>query len=189
MNFKQFLNEAVEIDENDIISLIKRDCQPFLNEVKDRLMFRGLKKLSGNPNFVKLSVRKNRIPRHSSMDFHVYFNEAFEELHNVKNIRSRSIFGVGDQSTASTYGMTYAIFPIGDYTYWWSSSIGDSWIDFNDMYGEVTEESLYKFVDYGDYRDKGLNKALKTSHEIFVLCDDYYAIKMTSNIDPYQLID
>lgn len=195
MNFKQFLLEEdnlTGIHTNDLKKIIQRDCAKYLKEIKDKVLYRGMylinDKNGNTPSVAKIITRINRRPKNSSSSFHEGFNGAFDELHYVENIRSRATFCTGNQSDAGWYGPTYAIFPIGDYTYWWSPKVIDSFIDFSDNYHSHSLAAIEDFINVSEYTDKNLAKAISSRMEVMLLCDSYYAVSTKGRIDYYELI-
>lgn len=170
MNFKLF-NES-----EDKLELILRDCQPILKEIGTKYtLLRGIR---DSFMFRKFSVWQNRSPVDISPEGQNAFNEAFEKIYGIKDIRSKAVFTTGHCDNAEEYGQVYLIFPIGNYTYWWSPQSEDL---YGDWYEEArTAADLYtsaeKFLKKNKYKNNELEKALNTGHEIMLLCDSYYAI-------------
>jgi len=124
MRIKKYLNEA---RIKDVIFKIKRDCDPFLKEMKGSKYFfyRGTTKLIDVIR--KYKPRKNRRPTDSSLLFHNIMDNAFKEKFGWKS-RSEGVFATSDEN--EEYGDTSTIFfPIGKYKYIWSSSIKDLYED------------------------------------------------------------
>lgn len=186
MNFKQFIiNEtSAELKApksiKELKKILDRDCAPFMKEMGndwlDLHLHRGLLSPKVFDKFIKLPVRKDRRPLGTTLKFHNMFNDIFEEEHGVDNIRSESVFTSGDFKVAKEYGPLWVIFPIGDYTYWWSNEVLDLYITI-----EIAKEDgedipgLIEGLTYS-YTNTDLKKAIKSGNEIMILCDNYYAI-------------
>lgn len=200
MNFKQFLKEGIDTyTEREVIPLIKKDCKKFLNENGGQFLYRGMR-LHGSlmdPDVVKMTPRQDRIPKDTPQRVQKYFNEEFELEYGVKDIRSRATFCTGNKRSARTYGDLYAIFPMGDYTYWWSPRVHDFYNDITKyitatyqseisdddedplVYIEdVTKEDIHSFILDMPYQSSDLVKAITSGYEIMLLCDSYYAIRI-----------
>lgn len=126
MKFLNFINEnrTEEISTiEDFIERVKSDCKPFLKDFRtsDEFLFSGRKKY---PDLFYSIPRKDRLPKDNTKEFHDLLNEIFYNKFKVK-IRSNGIFcGLTHQQT-SEYGEPYIIFPIGEYSLYWSEHIWD----------------------------------------------------------------
>lgn len=135
MRFKEYLNEQNDGNIKEILEKIKKDCQPFLKDLKkasplDDLLYSGRKK---SESAFKGTVRKNRNPKDTPLDVHNWLDNWFEENFGIK-ARSNSIITTGDSDVAKGYGNLYVIFPIGNYEIIWSPRI-------NDLYTKLYYES------------------------------------------------
>ena len=175
------LLEEKDIDIDKISKLIKRDCKKFLKESQKRPVYRGISERQFE--FKKFKVRKDRKPTDMDISLHKDINTKFKELHGVKNIRSVSLFGTGSIEHVERYGEAYYIFPIGNYTYWWSPKVVDlhDKLYFKNIYNiddivPENKEWLNKLLK--SYIDKDLPGAIKSGNEIMFLCDEYYAMDL-----------
>lgn len=186
MNFKQFIiNEtSSELSAPKSITALKkildRDCAPFMKEMGhdwDMIsLYRGIYLHQSRKSIVKIKVNKNRKPKDIPLNLHKMFNAMFEEEHGVDSIRSESIFATGNSNIAKRYGIIYVIFPIGDYTYWWSPKVADLWhqVDRKDSISYDYSKLFSKLIP--TYKNTNLKKGIKSYNEIMILCDNYYAI-------------
>lgn len=183
MNFKQFLLNESSIDEPselyELKSILDRDCSKFMKEIgedwDEAFLIRGMKSPSDSSGMVKLQVRKDRRPLNTPIKVHDLFNRMFQKEYKVEKIRSQLLFTTGKKTEASEYGDLYIIFPIGDYTYWWSPDVQDLYL------GAQNAETLSEWKDYfesiiSSYRNNHLKDAIESSNEIMLLCDEYYAV-------------
>lgn len=121
-----------EIDQEIDLDAILRDCQPFLSQVSNIYksgfyLYRGMQK---NVSFIRLPVKQNRPPFGSSFDLQNCMVNSFKQLGFTAN-RNNSIFCTGSQQFASDYGLTYFIYPIGDFQFTWTPHIKDLFWNFN----------------------------------------------------------
>lgn len=180
MNFKSF------ITDDDIVQTIHRDCSMFLAEVGKVGLYRGIKtELRGTLN--RITPRTDRKPLSTSLELHNVFNQAFKEVHDVENIRSRAVFCAGTVQNAY-YGHMHRIFPVGHYEYWWTPKVQDLFEHLQDV--DLDIASVKQFIKRVKYRNDGLVEALKKYkyHEVMLLCDSYYAISV-DNIELLNRID
>jgi hypothetical protein len=119
---QQYINEIKT--STDIISMIRKDCQPFLKEMKGSrsLLYRG----SDQPvdGIEKIVPRNNRIPKNTPLKLHKQLDIVFKKGFGWK-ARSEGVFVSFDEVEAEFYGETYLFFPIGKYKYVWSSIYRD----------------------------------------------------------------
>lgn len=187
MNFKSFIKE--ELSPEDIINTLQRDCSMFIDEVGSTGLYRGIKEPpTGLLN--KIVPRTDRYPKHTPIQLQNAFNQVFEEIYGVKDIRSRAVFCAGTEQN-NYYGHMYRIFPIGHYEYWWSPRVNDLFEFMQDReFLEQGAEGLRDFLAKYKYQDTELLKALKKYkfNEIMLLCDSYYAISV-DEVELLQRID
>lgn len=198
MNFKSFITEETLTNEN-ILDLIRRDCSDFLKESQGYYLYRGMPKQSDE--FIKITPRTDRKPKNSSPVVHDMFNEAFYERHGVKDIRSRAIFCTGSEYDSEIYShgkISYIIFPVDGYTYWWGQESSDVFIDYRDflikndykyspLAGEYPDGSMEEFIDFAEYTNTNLVRGIKSKNEIMILCKEYYGIRLDTKVDIEKL--
>lgn len=132
MRFKKYLNEQKELTIKEALENIKKECQPFLKDLKkaspiNNLLYSGRKEKTLEA--FRGTVRKNRVPKDTPLSIHNWLDSWFEENFGIK-ARSNSLMAVGDTSVAKGYGNLYAIFPIGNYEIIWSPEISDLYTEF-----------------------------------------------------------
>ena len=134
MRFDDIVN-----DNKHNFDLIIKNCQPYLRQIKNDLMFRGLTiPQDSNAAFGKKKARLDgREPMDTSPKIHNSLNKHFTEEygHPYRN----GVFTTGDSNIAGKYGDTMMIFPIGDFEFIWHPEIkdlfqnvyaGDLWFDY-----------------------------------------------------------
>jgi hypothetical protein len=131
MKIREQFNE-LEILE-DTISKIKKDCQPFLKEIKSvgRLLYRGSKIQIKSYKILK-SYLEDRTPKNMNIEVHDYLNKQFKKKFGwpIRN----GIFVSFDPDMAASYGTPYFFFPIGKYKYSFSKKVVDLYEDYyNDL--------------------------------------------------------
>lgn len=196
--FKQFLNE--EHDYSKIIEMIKRDCGPFLNAAKHKLMFRGVaglhsaqRNIEGRMVYYKKDVRKDRRPLSSGKIDHELMDEWFESEFRLTP-RSTGLFGIGAKGFdfTNSYGSPCIIFPIGPIKYVWSPKVTDIYVNMHIPAEDretpaIYREAVFKFLEDSNYTDINLDKALETRNEIMVVCSSYYAFPALQGDNSEQL--
>ena len=183
-----FESEQVADNFDDMVKLIKRDCQPFLKEGKHYLVFRGMK---NKAEYFKQSVRQDRLSKNMPKAAHNLIDEWFEEKFGFK-ARSTAVFAVGDFHTARAYGPVYAIFPIGDFKYVWSGAVNDLFADIlpyiEDDDPKLLKNSIDKFMSNAAYKNKNLLDGIDSNNEIMIHCDKYYAFRLSSAAEANYLM-
>ncbi|HEY4478689.1 MAG TPA: hypothetical protein VI775_02505, partial [Candidatus Paceibacterota bacterium] len=118
---------------------IVKECMPFLKESENRSLYRGMKGLVDSVK--QISPRSNRKPLDTKKSHHDIINVEFAKKYNVDNIRSRAVFCTGHTDNAIAFGTLYNIFPIGDYSYWWSDAVLD--INYSRKWADHTKSRFF----------------------------------------------
>ena len=183
------------------LDLIKRECQPFLQQWGQQPLIRGVKR--GATNFIKKEVHlEDRVPKDTPRRLHTQFNKAFVNEFGLPF--RNAMFASGDHAIAKDYGLPYTVFPIGDFKFIWSKEVDDLYGQWqrvephrqhddpeSDEYWEwrlsraekrFTEQSVKK------YQTTELNKAISSRHEIMLWVDSYYGINVEIFEDNYEFI-
>lgn len=198
MNFKSFINHASGctglplLNESIKIDTIISDCKKFIKESKGHFLYRGIKNMGFyDTKIERFEVNTNRKPLDTPSLLQTLFDEEFSKLYGVKP-RASSIFCTGSRSLAGDYGRPMVIFPIGNYTYWWSPDVldlVDIWSTYNIKLADVrintpeyTEDpselisKINKLLTNRKYYNTDLVNAISSSNEIMILCKEYYAV-------------
>ena len=168
---------------------IKQDCQPYLQSVTDPLrLFRGMA-YEGKMSLLRKQIRLNdRKPKAMNDEIHNVINDYFTR--EFGEPFRNALFVISNSNLASSFGIVYNIFPIGEFTYLWSPKVED--LNYNILNGaletspgkskeDLIDELHHQLSKY-HYRTHGLNDALDFKHEIMIRCKEYYAL-------PKQYID
>lgn len=123
----QLLEDEASLPSRDeVIAMIKRDCQPWIRESKGNVVQRGQN--SRGP-FARIEVRQDRKPLDSSDEFHAQLIDGIKQQGLVAN-RDNSLFVTGSWSQAASFGrrhgQVYCVFPIGEFKYTWSEGFKDA---------------------------------------------------------------
>lgn len=131
MRFKTFLQENTYRALEDILPVIKKECEPFLkalagSESVFNVQGEGLVRGFSNPELGYYPHPTDRKPRDSGAAFNLMFNTGFEEAFGIPLVRTKTFFATGDVRNAMVYGPACYVFPKGDFEYYWSDTIGDA---------------------------------------------------------------
>ena len=163
-----------------IISFIRKNCKPFLQEVKynNWPMYRGTNSADAALMFIG-TPRKNRKPSDMDIGDQQQFDRAFMKIFGWKP-RSQGLFVTGSRSQTEYYGLAYQIFPIGKFKFIYSLEVDDLYEELDSdfsHYSDEIEDNLLKFIsDY--YTDQDLVKGIKANVEISILCEKYFALRV-----------
>lgn len=207
LTFKKFLTEDTQqilyTDStwnstalNDVIKMIKRDCDQYLKEIKDPMKvraYRGIQVYRPQPLVIKKYVRTNRHPVDTPNNISKLMDNWFNKKFGIK-FRSEALFVTGNVIAAKHFGYVYIVFPIGNYDYSWSPVYSDLTDDFanalskkikqypeeykylNDRFINIKKNHLEEFMEDGKYIfNEDLVKGLKRS-EVMIKSKSYYAI-------------
>ena len=193
MRLQQYLNEGTW-SYDDIVSLIKSNCKPFLKDWQSKYLGKFL--YSGrdsSKNFDMKKVRKNRRPMSTHIIIHNIIDGWFYKKFGIK-ARSNAAFGTFNNDHASDYGDVYIIFPIGKYTMISSNKVRDLYVKISneirkiypgflmDMYDDYldsgklnakqVELTIINFLEKSNYK-----KNIYNLNEQMVICKKYYMIQ------------
>ncbi len=133
MDFKSFITEGL------YDATINHDSAKFIEETHGYAVYRGIEDGLNQP--VKLPVRKDRKPKGMGNHIMRLFNKAFEEVHSVMDLRSSCVFATGDKGSTNQFGQPFKIYPIGDYSYWWSDAVLD--INYSRKWADHTKSRFF----------------------------------------------
>lgn len=183
ITFKQFLSEE---EQQTLLSLIQRDCAPFLQAVKKKgLLYRGIKKIWKNKSrnipmsvksdetnieFWKKNVRQDRRAMDTFDDLHIDLDNWFNKKFGIK-ARTQSIFCFADPKDTENYGVPCIVFPIGPIKYVWSPNVPDL---FYKIPRNISAKEVPSTMSALKYTDKRLSDMVTTRSEVMIQCDSYY---------------
>ena len=176
------------ISENtiqDYVTLIKRDCKPWLKEIKNcGLFYRGMK---DHGVFAKKKVRTDRIPMNMDYRETELLDNAFKKKFGWKP-RTNGLFVTGSSILAMGYtgaGMApYTVFPIGNVKYIWSVAAEDLYVDIpklrtmakGGVFGKEVDGDIHEVIVNKYFQDTNLCSAQKKGNEVMVGCKTYYIL-------------
>lgn len=178
MKFTEYIEEASkkELKAYGIIQSLKKDCAPFIKELRktqqNRLIWRGTSK-SNTKTIIRVTPRQDREPKDTPAEIQHEINDRFQKKHGWRP-RSEGVFTSPRKSAAVAYGTSYMFFPVGKYEYLYNPEIDDLWtmIDSDpDIFDAFTDSGYSRFEDeweetYGeDSGEKGSWHYLGTDTE------------------------
>lgn len=200
--FKQYLAEAEALSFPE---LLRGPCAPFFRQSqRNGLLIRGMKGF-GQPEgeidvqgvkfkVYRKAVRKDRHPMDTAKALSVVIDDWFEENHGIR-ARSEAVFCFGEAGrlNAYMYGDLCAVLPIGKFTYVWSPKVADLYDDI--ILGKIQHDGDVKapylgpdgkpdpdiigsILDDLDYTINGFDKAVASTGEVMIDCDEYFVIPL-----------
>jgi hypothetical protein len=200
MKFQKYLTETYT---NLTIEVLLENCRPICETyVKTKgVLYRGIKKIHNEERsmFMLRSRRKDRKPRNSATELHNLFDDVFNEIFHWKP-RSSGIFCTTDYQTATFYGYSYIVFPVGKFRYIYGENVRDT----IDLPGQVLKKmGHYNIKNWQDptfvkelkefvkenFTDKNLEGLLSKASdtEVILDCDEYYCLRR-ADIDYTKLM-
>ena len=192
MRLQQYLNEDTW-SYDDMVSLIKANCKPFLKDWQSKYIGKFL--YSGrdsSKNYDIKTIRKNRRPMSMHIAMHNIIDDWFYKKFSVR-ARSNAMFGSFNDDHASEYGDVYMIFPIGKYMMLSSDKVRDLYVKISyeirkthpgflmDMYdnyldsgklnAKQVELTIINFLEKSNYK-----KNIYNLNEQMVICKKYYMV-------------
>ena len=192
MKLEQLLLE--ELSDDEILEILERDCQQFLESCDNRFLYRGSKTESKEKTLHKVKTRKDRAPRDMNGNTHVLIDNYFEKKYGIR-YRSASVFTTGSKENAEDYGSAYAVFPIGEFSFIWSPNVVDLYSNlkaaqtFKKFFSNpfkaskpivITQEVINSYLDTAKYTNDNLGVAIRKGNEIMISCDEYYIIPLST---------
>lgn len=190
--FEQSSKTELNISEEKFNELVERDCKPFLRESKGIPAYRGIP--YGVESFIHKTVRSDRKPKDTVSIIHNIVDEWFLKHFNHR-FRSNAIFITGSIAQAYDYGPVYKVYPIGDIKYVWSAEMEDLKMEFDvklskeydldndpprnlsNVMKEIYKDAVEDILNDAEYDNEDLAFALKSRHEIMLVCKAYYGKK------------
>lgn len=187
------INEEETTDLQSLVNMLKRDCKPFIREIKPigRFLYRGwmpkrmsdLDSYGDNILYYRRKTRTDRKPLDNYRSMHDKFDVAFQERFGWK-ARSEGIFATGNMDDAHNYGELFLLFPIGEFKFIWSPKILDLYTNIRNHISARLGKSRVPDVDMlaDTFTDKNLKDAIISGHEISIKCNEYYLVHLYSII-------
>lgn len=159
-----------------MLAQIKKDCQPFLSMIGNDLgsyqLYRGIKNTHDAFIYNKEVRLNGRKPRDTNRKSHDLINRVMSDMYG-EPFRD-SVFCSGNKLGTFSYGPTFFIFPIGEFSYCWSPTIKDM---ANTAFAMYTNTTIIKReLDAANYMTTGFTSAIRSKHEIMIRCNSYHAI-------------
>ena len=205
----KFFNYINETDTSLIVDALKKDCQPFIKDLKkikkgQEQSFLYIGRFI-KTSFMKKQVRQDRNPSDTPEEIHKFVDNWFYKKFGVR-LRSNSVFATFSFQLATAYGFPYFIFPIGKYDSYFSHNSKDLFLTLKKLYYDEMPASLESFKDYENFLDgekieikkiildwlnnqSKYQKGLKyTDSEIMIHCKEYYLIDTIHGNDLNNLL-
>jgi hypothetical protein len=148
ITFRQYLSEGAVQESNDFeeaLGMMKRYGTPNLRPHRDPL-YRGIGEPHAHSEVIYFPYRESRAPKDSSPVFNFLVNTALEEKTGLDDARQKAYFATNDISVARSYGAVYFCIPLGDTTSISTIRGGDSWDEFSDVVGHISERVFNECV-------------------------------------------
>ena len=194
MRLQQYLNEGTW-SYNDMVSLIKANCKPFLKDWQSTYRYSFL--YSGREwfnDFDMRAVRKDRNPQSTPSDIHEWIDDWFYKKFGVR-ARSNVVFGTFNKNDAENYGEPFMIFPIDKYMMLSSNKVEDLYLtlgkylrrydrkfemityEFRLRAGDINiDEVKTRIIDF--LNKSNYKKNILNLNEQMVICKKYYMIQI-----------
>ena len=181
---------ATTISIQEALELAHTNSKPYLKQIVKKggvtqFMYSGR---THNANSFTRVVQKEREPLDTPKIIHMMLDRLFKKKWGY-NARSQTIFCTGSQVQAELYGNSFLIFPYGNFKFLWHQKAKDlynylKWkivfdIDTSSVEGaDELEKRVTKVV--AEYKNSGLQRAIKTGHEIMIHTKEYLALDVYS---------
>ena len=186
MKINEIINEAKQQTPQQIAEIIKRDCAPFLAMIDNNPLKYELWRGSYDINsfFVKHECPVNRSPRDTDYTVSRIVDEWFLDKTGIR-FRSNATFATGNILMTDDYGPPYLVFPIGEFSFSWSSKVADMTYDLLDVQGADGEdpEFITDLLDDAGYTlNDNMKSAILHGHEVMIHCPDgFYTLSNRIN--------
>ena len=184
---QNYMNEEIEV--NDLISILKKDCKKFIKFVglynPPALVYRSIK--GSNDDYTTRTPRTNRKPTDTPLYVQEIMDVLFYERFGWKP-RSGGVFTA--TGGFEGYGVPHVFFPIGDFKFVWSPEVRDLFIDLSRLhllrhvkgkmspeFYEETKKTLKPLID-SFYQNEKYNLAFNEEREIVWKCKKYHLVNI-----------
>lgn len=133
-------------------------------------LFRGISEPIHTLEMVRLPIRTDRRPRDSTYLNQLLFNAAFEMVHGIKDVRTRSMFCLGDFDYAQSYSQpddsgnmpVLSVYPLNSSKCAFNEHLNDS-IEFIQQIGAEFSSGIETIFDQSERKNNAL-AALQELH-------------------------
>jgi hypothetical protein len=183
MKAVEFVTEGakVNIDVDGVVSQIRRNCQPFLSQTQQPI-WRGMSRARNTKLFDTVETSAYRAPRDTPDIINTYICSWLKKTFNIPFRKEHTLFATGSSSEAGGYGISFAVFPIGEFQYCWSPRYKDLTDEFLSMQNKQftaleIQQTVNDTMTVGDYvLNKDLDRAVSSRNEIMIYCKSYYIV-------------
>jgi len=174
-------------DTKEIVEVLLRDCQPYLNEidgnVQKHVMWRGMPTVPTKGFGKKYARLNDRVARNTKSDMNDTINW-FLKQHFEHPFRN-GVYATGSKEHAAYFGDTdtsgevklppYAIFPIGDFDYLWNTKLDDMYNMLVTIAPSHLPDAMKQVLPF--YKTDNLKQAITSDREIMLWTEEYYYIE------------
>jgi len=161
MRLQQYITEVKITEPEQVIDILKKDCIPFLKELKKtgrkKILYRGYYDFNSGI-ITKKKTRNDRTPKDMDETTSEYLDNLFKKKFGWY-ARSAGIFATANVFDTYEYGKPFLFFPIGKYKYIWSPVVNDLYtkIDNKGLSLEDVEERFSEDyeMEQGEYTNNG----------------------------------
>ena len=174
-------------DTKEIIEVLLRDCQPYLNEidgnVQKYVMYRGMPTVPAKGFGKKYARLNDRVARNTKTEMNDMINLVLKQ--NFEHPFRNGVFATGHKDHAGFFGDTdasgevklppYVIFPIGNFDYLWNTKLDDMYNLLVTTAPSYLPEVMEKVLPF--YKTDDLKAAIAANREIMLWTEEYYYIE------------
>lgn len=190
MRLNNYLNEnRLHVDQLDqLIDTIKKDCGPFLSQVKGKVTYPLVR--SGKPfvreiKLIRKVARTDRKAKHTKQETSDFYDELFFKKFGWKP-RKEGVFCWGRERQWVNSIESFFMFPIGDFKFIWSPKISDLYAALPLSFKGASLPEVVTHV-MSEYTDKNLAAAINSEFEISIKCKEYYLLAVRNNKDIFYV--
>ena len=184
MRIYEFNQTAEHVyDTKEIIEVLLRDCQPYLNEidgnVQKYVLYRGMETVPASGFGRKDARLSDRRARNTRSDMQAEINEFFT-THFEHPFRN-GVYATGNANNASYFTKDdmserpYAIFPIGNFDYLWNPNLDDMYNLLISIAPTSVAGTMEKLLP--TYKTNDLKKAITSEVEVMLWTQEYYYLE------------
>ena len=170
--FREYIKESGEGRKiltigniKEMFNLLKKDCKPFLNEIRKKKGFMLRRSIRSEEYFLKIKPRKDRRPLDTDIESHKILDKAFYNVFGWK-ARSEGVFAIPKGWSMDDH----FFFPIGKYKYIWSPFVDDLFNTRRNI-KDMKVKDLEDWIKKEEYTDK--NMINNKGYEMMFKCKQY----------------
>lgn len=154
-----------------LIPFIQENCGPWLSEAgMDDVVYRGTRAFPEMALAAIKPVRPDRRPKDSNKQFHEIY-QTIIDIAGGRAHRENSMFVTGFKNDTVQYGTPHIVFPMGNYSYTWSSLFRDWYSDIEEKLNPLGAMEYLLGAEAGEILNRSSEESIPLNDQINLMSD------------------